>query len=47
MTDTTPVDAPEDEHPMSNETAAEVVENDTTLQQAGAESDPDSPDDES
>ena len=40
MTDTTPVDAPdEEEHPMSNETAAEVVENDPALQEAGADSD--------
>lgn len=42
MTDTTPVDVPNDDDPqMSSEKATEVVENDTALQEAGADSDPD------
>ena len=37
------VDAPDDEPAMSNEKAAEVVENDPALQEAGADA-PDSTD---
>ena len=41
MTDTTPVATEGDEEPkMSHDKAAEVVENDEALQEAGADSEP-------